>query len=79
MRFCKRSKKLLAKIEEAAKTYSIDPIHMIGAIVGEQTYNINVFDYLQTYYTKAAIYSGMDLKFAYDGEADRRFFEAPSI
>ena len=74
-----KDKKLLAKIEEAAKTYSIDPIHMIGAIVGEHTYNINVFDYLQTYYTKAAIYSGMDLKFAYDGEAIEDFLKRPQF
>ncbi len=74
-----KDKKLLAKIKDAADTYSIDPIHMIGAIVGEHTYNINVFDYLQTYYTKAAIYSGMDMKFAYDGEDISEFLKRPQF
>nr|WP_319513746.1 DUF1402 family protein [uncultured Cohaesibacter sp.] len=74
-----KDKKLLAKIKDAADVYSIDPIHMIGAIVGEHTYNINVFDYLQTYYTKAAIYSGMDLKFAYDGEDIESFLKRPQF
>ncbi len=74
-----KDKTLLAKIEKTARVYSIDPIHMIGAIVGEHTYNINVFDYLQTYYTKAAIYSGMDLKFAYDGEDIDTFLKRPQF
>ncbi|WP_316860276.1 DUF1402 family protein [uncultured Cohaesibacter sp.] len=61
-------KKLISKIKKIADVYDIEPIHMIGAMVGEHTYNINVFDHLQTYYTKAAIYSGMRIRFAYDGE-----------
>ncbi len=74
-----KDKRLMAKIKQAADAYGIDPIHMIGAIVGEHTYNINVFDYLQTYYTKAAIYSGMDIKFAYDGEDIGVFLKRPQF
>src|SRR5262249_26547802 len=34
-------KHLIANIKKAAAAYGIDPIHIIGAIVGEHTYNID--------------------------------------
>ena len=43
-------KKLVAKIKATAADYGIDAIHMIGAIVGEHTYNVDAYDRLQTYY-----------------------------
>ena len=48
--------KLIAKIKKVAALYGIDPIHIIGAIVGEHTYNIDTYDTLQTYYVKAMQY-----------------------
>ena len=49
--------KLLSKIRAAAAQYGIDPIHIIGALVGEHTYNVDAYDRLQTYYVKATSYS----------------------
>lgn len=34
-------KRLMSKIRSTASAYGIDPIHMIGAIVGEHTYNVD--------------------------------------
>ena len=47
---------LRAKIKKAAAAYGIDPIHIVGAIVGEHTYNVDAYDRLQTYYVKAVSY-----------------------
>ncbi|TGP41615.1 DUF1402 family protein, partial [bacterium M00.F.Ca.ET.229.01.1.1] len=44
---------LRAKIKKAASAYGIDPLHIVGAIVGEHTYNVDAYDRLQTYYVKA--------------------------
>src|SRR5262245_55814893 len=52
-----RDKALIAKIKKAAAAYNIDPVHIIGAIVGEHTYKIDVFDTLQAYYVKALEYA----------------------
>ena len=41
---------------EAASAYGIDPMHIVGAIVGEHTYNVDAYDRLQTYYVKAVAY-----------------------
>ena len=49
---------LIGKIKAAAATYGIDPIHIIGAIVGEHTFNVDVMDSLQGYYVKALEYLG---------------------
>ena len=38
-----------------APTASI-PMHIVGAIVGEHTYNVDAYDRLQTYYVKAVSY-----------------------
>ena len=39
---------LRSKIKAVAADYGIDPIHIIGAIVGEHTYNVDVYDHRQT-------------------------------
>src|SRR5438552_205222 len=59
---------LRAKIRKAAAAYGIDPMHIVGAIVGEHTYNVDAYDRLQTYYVKAISYLSSRLSFAYDGE-----------
>ena len=41
---------------------------MIGAIVGEHTYNYDTLDSAQGYYIKAASYAGLDISFAYGDE-----------
>ena len=61
-------KALRSKIREAASAYGIDPMHIVGAIVGEHTYNVDAYDRLQTYYVKALPYLKSDLSFAYEGE-----------
>ncbi len=60
-------RKLIGKIKSAAKTFGIDPIHIVGALVGEHTYNVDAMDRLQTYYVKALSYVGQGLDFQYDG------------
>ncbi len=60
-------RKLIGKIRSAAKTFGIDPIHIVGALVGEHTYNVDAMDRLQTYYVKALSYAGQGLDFQYDG------------
>ena len=64
----KNDSKLRSKIREAAAAYGIDPMHIVGAIVGEHTYNVDAYDRLQTYYVKAVSYLGNQLRFSYDGE-----------
>lgn len=59
---------LISKIKQTARAYRIDPIHMIGAIVGEHTYNVDAYDRLQAYYVKAASYAGSGLRFGYEDE-----------
>ncbi len=70
---------LIQKIEQAAATYGIDPIHMIGAIIGEHTYNVDAMDTLQGYYVKALAYLGADMHFAYKGEDVRDFIKRPQF
>ncbi|MFD1747260.1 DUF1402 family protein [Rhizobium helianthi] len=64
---------LISKIKQTAQRYDIDPIHMIGAIVGEHTYNVDAYDRLQSYYVKAAAYAGDNFRFAYKGETIDQF------
>ncbi len=72
-------RQLIHKIETAAAAYGIDPIHMIGAIIGEHTYNVDVMDTLQGYYVKALAYLGANMTFAYDGEDVRDFVKRPQF
>lgn len=47
----------------------VDPVHLIGAIVGEHTYNVGGLDGARAYYVKALAYLGTtDLAFGYQGE-----------
>lgn len=61
-----RDRKLISKIKRAAKTHGIDPIHMVGALVGEHTYNVDAKDRLQSYYVKALAYLNQDLSFKHN-------------
>ncbi len=72
-------RKLVAKIKSTAAAYGIAPIHMIGAIVGEHTYNVDAYDRLQAYYVKAAAYAGNSFHFGYDGESVAEFVERPQF
>lgn len=70
---------LRAKIREAATAYEIDPIHIVGALVGEHTYNVDAYDRLQTYYVKAASYLLSGLSFRYNGEDVTDFVQRPEF
>lgn len=70
---------LRGKIEQAASTYGIDPMHIVGAIVGEHTYNVDAYDRLQTYYVKAISYLSSKLSFAYEGEDITDFVQRPQF
>jgi len=67
-RLLKNDRSLRAKIRESATQYKIDPIHIIGAIVGEHTYNVDAYDQLQTYYVKAVSYLRSSFTFSFEGE-----------
>jgi hypothetical protein len=71
--------KLMSKIKSTARAYGIDPIHIIGALVGEHTYNVDAYDGLQSYYVKAASYAGQSFRFAYDGESVDDFITRPQF
>ena len=75
----KRNKKLLKKIRKVAARYDIDPVHIIGAIVGEHTYNVDSVDYIQSYYIKAAEYAGLRISFEYKGEKASDFVQRPQF
>ncbi len=75
----KNDPKLRSKIREAAAAYGIDPMHMVGAIVGEHTYNVDAYDRLQTYYVKAISYLKSRLSFSYDGEDVAEFIARPQF
>lgn len=74
-----RDKRLVAQIKRAADEFGIDPIHMIGAIVGEHTYNVDAYDRAQTYYVKAIAYLKDRIDFEYDGEDIEDFVERPEF
>jgi uncharacterized protein DUF1402 len=74
-----RDADLRGKIKKAAAAYGIDPMHIVGAIVGEHTYNVDAYDRLQTYYVKAISYLSSKLSFAYDGEDIADFVQRPEF
>ena len=74
-----KDKKLLSKIKQAAADYGIQPIHIIGALVGEHTYNVDALDRLQTYYVKALSYFNSDISFAYESEKVTKFVKRPEF
>ena len=71
--------KLRRKIRSVSKAYKIDPIHIVGALVGEHTYNVDAYDRLQTYYVKAISYAGERFRFEYDGESVLDFVKRPEF
>ncbi len=71
--------KLMSKIKSISRAYGIEPIHVIGALVGEHTYNVDAYDGLQSYYVKAASYAGSSFRFAYDGESIADFVARPQF
>ncbi len=72
-------KKLMGKIKKSSATFQIDPIHIIGALIGEHTYNVDAMDRMQTYYVKALSYLGSDLTFKYGKEKVTRFVQRPQF
>ncbi|MDH4987107.1 DUF1402 family protein [Aminobacter anthyllidis] len=70
---------LRGKIKTVARAYGIDPMHIVGAIVGEHTYNVDAYDRLQTYYVKAVSYLSSKLRFAYEGEDISDFIKRPEF
>lgn len=70
---------LREKIRAAAKAYGIAPIHIVGALVGEHTYNVDALDRMQTYYVKAMAYMESGVAFAYDGESIDDFIARPEF
>jgi hypothetical protein len=72
-------KALIAKIKTTAAAYEIDPIHIIGAIVGEHTYNVDAYDRLQTYYVQAISYVTSKFRFEYEGETIGQFVARPEF
>jgi hypothetical protein len=75
----KTDSKLRAKIASVARTYGIDPVHIVGALVGEHTYNVDAYDRLQTYYVKAISYVQQGLNFDYQGETIGDFVKRPQF
>ena len=71
--------KLRRKIKSVSKAYKIDPIHIVGALVGEHTYNVDAYDRLQTYYIKAVSYAGERFRFEHDGESVLDFVKRPEF
>ena len=73
-------KLLMGNLKKAAKSYGVDPVDIVGAIVGEHTFNMNVFDTLQAYYVKALQYlDNKSLAFEYQGELAKDFFKRPQF
>ncbi|MEM8540373.1 MAG: DUF1402 family protein [Pseudomonadota bacterium] len=79
LRLLQNDKRLIADIKSTSKKFDIDPIHMIGAIVGEHTYNVDALDRAQSYYIKALSYVKSDIDFEYDGETISEFVERPQF
>ena len=70
---------LRGAIRETAKEYGIDPMHIVGAIVGEHTYNVDAYDRLQSYYIKALSYVNSSFRFEHGGEDVEDFIERPQF
>lgn len=70
---------LRSKIVSVSRQYGFDPIHMVGAIIGEHTYNVDVYDRLQTYYVKAVSYVTSAISFRHDGESVGDFVARPQF
>ncbi|MEL6819365.1 MAG: DUF1402 family protein [Pseudomonadota bacterium] len=66
--FLAKDERLIGQIKSVAEDFDIDPIHIVGAIIGEHTYNVDVMDRAQSYVIKAANYLKQDIDFEYRGE-----------
>jgi len=75
----KRDRRLMGSIKRVASKYGIDPIHIVGAIVGEHTYNYDTLDSAQSYYVKALSYAGIRFDFELNGEHVDVFVERPQF
>ncbi|KZL21584.1 hypothetical protein PsAD2_00883 [Pseudovibrio axinellae] len=75
----KRENRLIRKIKKVANLYAIDPVHILGAIVGEHTYNYDSMDSAQGYYMKALQYAKIPISFQYDGEKVWSFVTRPQF
>ena len=75
----RRDRRLIGSIKRVAARYGIDPVHIIGAIVGEHTYNYNTLDSAQSYYVKALSYAGLNFDFALNGEDVEVFVKRPQF
>jgi hypothetical protein len=75
----KNDKALRDKIAANSARYGLDPLHMVGAIVGEHTYNVDAYDRLQTYYVKAVSYLQSSFSFSHGGETIGDFIERPQF
>ncbi|MEO0543211.1 MAG: DUF1402 family protein [Pseudomonadota bacterium] len=73
--FLAKDERLIRQIKSVAEDFDIDPVHIIGAIVGEHTYNVDVMDRAQSYVIKAANYLKRDIDFKYKGEKVLDFVE----
>jgi hypothetical protein len=78
-RLLQNDPKLRGKIRKVSAKYGIDPLHMVGAIVGEHTYNVDAYDRLQTYYVKAVSYVSEDISFSYEGQTIAEFVQRPEF
>ena len=78
-RLLQNDPKLRGKIRKVSAKYGIDPLHMVGAIVGEHTYNVDAYDRLQTYYVKAVSYVSNDISFSYEGQSIADFVQRPEF
>lgn len=54
----RKDKKILEHIKKVSALYGIDPVHVVGAIIGEHTFNVSVWDSIQSYATGAAGMAG---------------------
>ncbi len=75
----RRDTRLIRDIKKAASAYGIDPIHMLGAIVGEHTYNYDSLDSAQSYYVKALSYAGIRMEFSLGGVHVADFVQRPEF
>lgn len=75
----KNDRKLNASIKSSAARFGIDPVHIVGALVGEHTYNVDALDHIQTYLVKAASYFESAISFEYDNEHVLDFIKRPEF
>lgn len=78
-RLLESDSRLRDKIRKTSADYGISPIHMVGAIIGEHTYNVDAYDQLQTYYVKAASYLSSAISFGYKSESVADFVNRPQF